>query len=231
MLIGGLLKFTLIDYPGKVAAVVFTQGCNYRCPFCHNPQLVLPELFTVPLAVEEVAGFLEKRRGQLQGVVITGGEPTLQEGLKDFIVRVKAMGYLVKLDTNGSRPQVLREILDARLVDLVAMDIKASPAGYGKATGGRADLAGVTASIELIKRSGVDYIFRTTALKGFLTPEDVAAIRAFSGAAGKHKLQRGHVSDKVLDQALLDGPCDFTDEEWGRLNKALDANISVDSQS
>ncbi len=231
MLIGGLLKFSLIDYPGKVAAVVFTQGCNYRCPFCHNPELVLPELFTEPLAVDEVLGFLEKRRGQLQGVVITGGEPTLHEGLKAFIRRVKAMGYLVKLDTNGSRPQVLRGILDENLVDLIAMDIKASPAGYARATGGRGVLEDVRASIDLIKRSGIDHIFRTTALKGFLTPEDLAAIVALLGPVRKYKLQRGIVSDKILDRSLLDGPGGFSDEEWGRLQRALDANISVDSQS
>ncbi len=231
MLIGGLLKFSLIDYPGKVAAVVFTQGCNYRCPFCHNPQLVLPELFTEPIAMDEVLGFLEKRRGQLQGVVITGGEPTLHEGLKDFIRRVKAMGYLVKLDTNGSRPEVLRAILDEKMVDLVAMDVKASPAGYAKATGARCDLDSVRASIALIKESGVDHVFRTTAVKGFLMPEDVAAVRILLGRVRRYKLQRGNISGNILDWSLLDGPADLSDEEWARLNKALEANISVDSQS
>src|SRR5512143_2442184 len=107
MRIGGLLKFSLIDYPGKVAAVVFTAGCNYRCPFCHNPELVLPELFNPPLSVDDILSFLEKRQGQLQGVVVTGGEPTIHNDLPEFLSRIKSLGYFVKLDTNGSRPDVL----------------------------------------------------------------------------------------------------------------------------
>jgi pyruvate formate lyase activating enzyme len=220
MLIGGLLKFSLIDYPGKVAAVIFTQGCNYRCPFCHNPELVLPELFTPAMNVDEVMAFLEQRRGQLQGVVITGGEPTLHPDLKEFIRAIKAKGFLVKLDTNGSRIDVLRDILSEKLVDLVAMDIKSSLEGYCKASGVAADLESVKASIALIKASGVDYIFRTTALKGFVSADDVRSIGALLDKPLCYKLQRGNLQGKILDRGLLDGPHDFTDKEWDVMKQA-----------
>ncbi len=220
MRIGGLLKFSLIDYPGKVAAVVFTQGCNYRCPFCHNPELVLPESFKEPVDTGAVVTFLEKRRGQLQGVVITGGEPTLQPGLLPFMRRVKDMGFLLKLDTNGSNPQVLAAILQAGLADYLAMDIKSSPAGYARAAGVPVDMDAVAHAVALIKASGVPYMFRTTAVKGFVAADDVAAIRGFLGAVGFYKLQRGNLKAGVLDPALLDGPSDFSEDEWRLLEAA-----------
>jgi pyruvate formate lyase activating enzyme len=163
MRIGGLLKFSLIDYPGKVAAVVFTAGCNYRCPFCHNPELVLPELFNTPISTDDILAFLEKRIGQLQGVVVTGGEPTIHDDLPDFLFRIKSLGYCVKLDTNGSRPDVLSVVIDRKLVDFIAMDIKSSPESYCKATGVAVDISIVKASIDLIRESGLRRSFlRTT---------------------------------------------------------------------
>ncbi len=219
MLIGGLLKFSLIDYPGKVAAVIFTQGCNYRCPFCHNPALVLPELFTPSIHVDEVMAFLQQRRGQLQGVVITGGEPTLQPDLRTFIRAIKDMGFLVKLDTNGSRVDVLKDILSEKLVDFVAMDIKSSFEKYGKAAGLSVDLASVKASIALIKASGVDYVFRTTAVKGFVAPDDLKAIGVLLDKPLRYSLQRGNLKGKVLDSGILDGPHDFLDAEWDALKE------------
>ncbi len=220
MLIGGLLKFSLIDYPGKVAAVIFTQGCNYRCPFCHNPELVLPELFTPPIDTGEVMAFLEKRRGQLQGVVITGGEPALQPDLKDVIRRIKDMGFLVKLDTNGSRPDVLREILAQGLVDFVAMDIKAPLADYNRTTGVAADTGCVQDSIALIRSSKVAHLFRTTAVKGFLGAQDMPAVKALLGSWERYKLQRGNVEGKVLDPSLRDRAGEFTNDEWQKLQEA-----------
>jgi pyruvate formate lyase activating enzyme len=225
MLIGGLLKFSLIDYPGKVAAVIFTQGCNYRCPFCHNPELVLPERFNPSRDVEEVFTFLEKRRGQIQGIVITGGEPTIHHDLKDFLRRIKPMGFLIKLDTNGSNPKVLEEIIKEGLVDLFAMDIKSSLQGYARATGVAADLEAVQASIRLIKASGVKYIFRTTAVKGFVAPEDVGSIMELIGNGGVYKLQRGNLNGALLDQRLMDGPSDFPEEEWRRMEDACAQHI------
>ncbi|MBR2392852.1 MAG: anaerobic ribonucleoside-triphosphate reductase activating protein, partial [Elusimicrobiaceae bacterium] len=130
-----MIKFTLIDYPGHVAAVVFTQGCNFRCRYCHNPELVYPHLLQESMPKEDVMSFLRRRQGTLEGVVITGGEPTLQAGLIDFMAEVKALGYLIKLDTNGTKPEVLQEALERQLVDFVAMDLKAPLDKYSQITG------------------------------------------------------------------------------------------------
>jgi pyruvate formate lyase activating enzyme len=218
MRLGGLLKFSLIDYPGKVAAVVFTQGCNYRCPFCHNPELVLPELFQEPILVDGVMEFLAKRRGQLQGVVITGGEPTLHNDLPEFLQKIKALGFFVKLDTNGSRPDVLRDLIDRRLVDYIAMDIKASPENYCKATGVPVDISIVRMSVELIKSSGVDHEFRTTAFKAVLSEADMASIALLVGPGETYTVRKGSLKDKVLDYNFFADRPDYTDEEWGRIN-------------
>jgi pyruvate formate lyase activating enzyme len=219
MRLGGLLKFSLIDYPGKVAAVVFTQGCNYRCPFCHNPELVLPDLFSEPLLVEEVLSFLEKRRGQLQGLAITGGEPTLHHDLPDFIRAVKAKGFLVKLDTNGSNPEMLRLLIEEKLVDHIAMDIKSSLASYDHATGIKADTEALKASIELIKASGIDHEFRTTALKSIVSDADMVAISSLIGPGEVYNLRRGNLKGKILDYAAFADKADYTDEEWARMKK------------
>jgi pyruvate formate lyase activating enzyme len=221
MLIGGLLKFSLIDYPGKVAAVIFTQGCNYRCPFCHNSELVLPERFNPQINVDDVMSFLTQRKGQLQGIVITGGEPTLHPDLKSFIRRIKDLGFLVKLDTNGSRPEVLREIFEEKCVDLVAMDIKSSLSGYCKATGVQADLDAIKSSIALIKSSGIQHIFRTTVLKGIVSDEDIRQIKILLGEGVNYKLQRGNLEGNVLDRSMLDGPGEYSDAEWEKLRSLL----------
>ncbi|MBF0122766.1 MAG: anaerobic ribonucleoside-triphosphate reductase activating protein [Candidatus Omnitrophica bacterium] len=223
MRIGGLLKFSLIDYPGKVAAVVFTQGCNYRCPFCHNPALVLPELFTDPLVEEDVLAFLEKRKDQLQGVVVTGGEPSIHNDLSEFLHKIKTMGYLVKMDTNGSRPDVLQNILDAKLVDFVAMDIKSSLESYCKATGVSPDLDVIKSSIRIIKDSGVEHEFRTTALKSIVSEEDMAAIKELIGPGQNYVVKRGNIKDKILDYNFFADRPDYTDEEWLRVRTMYDS--------
>ncbi|NTV30176.1 MAG: anaerobic ribonucleoside-triphosphate reductase activating protein, partial [Candidatus Omnitrophica bacterium] len=210
MLIGGLLKFSLIDYPGKVAAVVFTQGCNYRCPFCHNPELVLPELFREPLLVADVLEFLAKRQGQLQGVVVTGGEPTIHNDLPDFLQKIRDLGFLVKLDTNGSRPEMLREVLERRLVDYIAMDIKSSPEGYCKAIGVQPDIHSIRNTIQLIKESGVEHEFRTTALKAYLSEADMASIVQMIGQEENYKVRRGNLKGKVLDYNYFADRPDYT---------------------
>lgn len=221
MRIGGLLKFSLIDYPGKVAAVIFTQGCNYRCPFCHNPELVLPERFNPQINIDDVMAFLMQRRGQLQGIVITGGEPTIHSDLKDFIRRIKDLGFLVKLDTNGTNPQMLREILEEKLVDFVAMDIKSSLQGYCKATGVSADLECIKASIALVQSSGIEHLFRTTVLKGIVAEEDVRQISNLLGSVKHYKIQRGNLSGQVLDRDILDRPGEYSDAEWEKLRSLL----------
>lgn len=214
MRIGGLLKFSLIDYPGKVAAVVFTQGCNYRCPFCHNPELVLPELFTEPVPEVDVLDFLEKRKGQIQGVVVTGGEPTIHYDLPEFLRKIKDRGYCVKLDTNGSLPDVLQVIFDERLVDYVAMDIKSSRDNYCKAAGAQIDLRTVTLSIDLIKESGVPHEFRTTAFKNIVSEKDMAGIRDLIGSGQNYTVRRGNLKDKVLNYDFFADVADYTAEEF-----------------
>jgi len=175
MNIQGFQKMTLLDFPGHVACTVFTGGCNLRCPFCHNAGLV-----RTPLAganqTAAVLDFLSRRQGVLEGVCVTGGEPLLQPDLTEFLRQVKDMGYGVKLDTNGSLPRRLAAVLDTGLVDYVAMDIKSSPEGYSLAVGGEVDMDAIRDSVRLLKDSGVDHEFRTTAVKGIHTPADFEAI-------------------------------------------------------
>ncbi len=161
-MISGLQKMTLLDFPGKVACTVFLQGCNYRCPFCHNSELLggAQEEF---MSEEEFFAFLEKRKGLLDGVAVSGGEPTLYKGLPAFLARIKAMGFAVKLDTNGSRPQVLKELVDKGLLDYVAMDVKNGPQHYGQTVGlEKFDLAATEESLRYLMEDKVDYELRTT---------------------------------------------------------------------
>jgi pyruvate formate lyase activating enzyme len=176
MKIGGFVKSSLINYPGKVAAVIFTQGCNFRCPYCHNPKLVYPELFTDPIPWEEVFDFLKKRRDLLEGVVFCGGEPTLQEDLLESALKLRSLGYAVKLDTNGSNPDVLARVLP--YLDYIAMDIKA-PFGdaYRRACGTPVDDYEIRRSMLLIRASGLPYEFRTTVHPQFMPIEEQGRIR------------------------------------------------------
>jgi pyruvate formate lyase activating enzyme len=206
MKIGGLLKFSLIDYPGKRAAVVFTQGCNFRCPYCHNPELVRPELFRVPLPEEELFGFLDRRRGALEGVVITGGEPTLQLDLAFFIERIKGLGFLVKLDTNGTRPDVLRDLLDRDLVDYVAMDLKTSPGRYDEAAGVKVRIDDIRRSIALLKEGRTRYEFRATACRPVCGADDIKEIQRLAGGASRCRLQPFVPGDHLLDPAICAFP-------------------------
>ncbi|MCG2808819.1 MAG: anaerobic ribonucleoside-triphosphate reductase activating protein [Candidatus Portnoybacteria bacterium] len=178
MLIGGLQKMTLIDYPGKVAATVFTIGCNFNCSFCHNPELVDKEkIKKQPMIKEKVFfEFLESRKNLLEGICITGGEPTIQNDLADFARKIKEMGFLVKLDTNGSRPKVLARLLKNNLLDFVAMDIKSSSEKYCQVAGKFIKQKDILESVDLIKNSGKEYEFRTTALPGLIDKEDIRKI-------------------------------------------------------
>ena len=176
MKIGGLIKFTLIDFPGRPAAVVFTQGCNFRCRYCHNPELVYPHLFAEPVAMEEIYSFLKRRQCTLEGVVVSGGEPTLHEDLPAFMADLKAMGYATKLDTNGTRPDMLRELLDKKLLDYIAMDIKAPLEKYSLITGVDFNPEVLKQSMDLIRQSGLEYEFRTTYDKEVLTDADISTI-------------------------------------------------------
>jgi len=190
---------TLVDFPGKVAATVFTQGCNFRCGFCHNPELVCRQLFQTPVPVQEVLDHLDNRRGKLQGVVITGGEPTLQKGLLDFIVRVKDMDFAVKLDTNGSHPEILSSLIKRHLIDYIAMDVKSSWAKYSRAAGVACDTQKIRESIDLIMASGLPYQLRTTLVKEFCSSDDLHDIQCSIRDADHYVLQPFVPSSKMVD--------------------------------
>jgi len=176
MQIAGLQKLTLLDYPGRIACTVFLSGCNLRCPFCHNASLVLPGRSTPLMTQEALLTFLSSRQNKLTGVCITGGEPTLCPELPQLLSQVRALGFSVKLDTNGTNPDALQSMLQAGLVDYVAMDIKNSPAKYAMTCGDRDVLSQVKKSVALLQNNPVEHEFRTTVLHPYHTPEDMAAI-------------------------------------------------------
>ncbi|MDR3307127.1 MAG: anaerobic ribonucleoside-triphosphate reductase activating protein [Endomicrobium sp.] len=186
MQIGGLQKLSLIDYPGVPAAVVFTQGCNMACPYCHNPQLVYPHLFETSISDEEVFSFLKKRQKLFKGVVITGGEPTLQKDLAEFIVEIKKLNFFVKLDTNGANPKVLKDLIDKNLLDFIAMDIKSPADKYNLFFKGDLDM--IKQSLKIIQSSGVAHLFRTTYDADILNDIDLSVIKKAT-AASTHIVQ------------------------------------------
>ncbi len=204
MRLGGFQKLTLIDYPGKIATTVFTVGCSFRCGFCHNPELVLPEQFPVlNNMVEEFFHHLSRRKGKLEGVCITGGEPTIQPDIVEFIKRIRKMGFLVKLDSNGSQPDVLEKIIKEKLVDFIAMDIKSSQAGYSRAIGLDFDIKKIKKSVKLIMESGIDYEFRTTVVPGIHSENDFEKIGKWIKGAKSYYLQE-YRPQHILDQKLKD---------------------------
>jgi len=210
MLIGGFEKLTLVDYPGKVAATIFTVGCNFRCPFCHNPELVLPELIQEQPKIleQDILEFLQKKQGLIQGICITGGEPTLQSDLKDFILKIKNLGYAVKLDTNGSNPQVLQELINEKLVDYVAMDIKTSLEKYDLCTLGQVPQENIMASIQLLKQSNIDYEFRTTMAPGIVEEKDILKIVELIKGSPRYFLQRFKPSKSIDNKFTSVKPID-----------------------
>lgn len=176
MLIGGIQELSLIDYPKKLSAIIFTQGCPFRCHFCHNPSLVLKEKFSSSIKEEDIFSFLKKRQNKLDAVVITGGEPTIQKDLKEFIKKVKNLGYLIKLDTSGINPHVLKELLDENLLDYVAMDIKTSLNNYSQVIAIKINIENIKKSINILLSSSIPYEFRTTLVPFLHKTEDVKDI-------------------------------------------------------
>lgn len=203
MNIAGVQKHSLIDYPGKVACVVFFAGCNFRCPYCHNADLARG-MAVDPMDMDAFREFLEKRRGFLDGVVISGGEPTLQEGLSAFCRKIREMGFLVKLDTNGSRPDVVANLIADGVLDFVAMDVKTDPERYvsmGLFPDG--DATSIFESIERIKGSGIAYEFRTTCVSPFVTEETFPTMLKCIAGARRYVLQP-FVARNVLDPEWID---------------------------
>ena len=199
MRIHGLNKTTLLDYPEHVAATVFTGGCNFCCPFCHNGDLVLRTDTQPLISEEEILAFLNKRKGIITGVCITGGEPTLQQDLADFIRKIKEIGLLVKLDTNGYRPEVLKALLEADLLNYVAMDIKNSRENYAKTVGvKKLDIGRIEESVALLMGSGIPYEFRTTVVRELHTKADMEAIGQWIAGADAYFLQSFRDSEQVI---------------------------------
>lgn len=203
MELAGLTKLTLLDFPGKVACTVFTAGCNFRCPFCHNSSLVLPDRWP-NFPEEEVLQFLKKRAGILDGVAVSGGEPLLHPDLGDFLKKVRDLGYLVKLDTNGSFPERLQTLVEAGVVSKVAMDIKHRPEKYASAVGIPGfDLGPVRESAAWLLEEPVDYEFRTTVVKGLHEPGDLAAAAQWISGAKAYFLQQYKNSGEILREEGL----------------------------
>jgi pyruvate formate lyase activating enzyme len=199
----GLQKLSMVDFPGKLAATVFTGGCNLRCPFCHNALLVTRLQESPVLDTDDVLAFLASRRGFLDGVVLSGGEPLMQPDSVDFLTQVRELGFLIKVDTNGRYPHVLREILDKQLADYVAMDIKNSPDKYAQTVGiPNFPLDNVNRSIALLQSSGIDYEFRTTVVREFHTADDIAAIAQWISGAPHYYLQNFEDSGNLISQGL-----------------------------
>lgn len=220
--LAGLQKTTFIDYPEKIACIVFTQGCNFRCGYCHNPELF--ENKEPVLSVPAFFEFLNKRKGKLDGVVITGGEPTLHgKDLIEFIKEVKSLGFLVKLDTNGTHPDVLQELLNENLLDYIAMDIKAPLAKYKTIAQTDIDTKIIKKSIDMIMNSGVDYEFRTTIVKSQLSVEDLRQIGELIQGAKRYYMQK-FLATKILDETLMSEES-YTDEEFKNLRTILEEYV------
>jgi pyruvate formate lyase activating enzyme len=223
MKIGGLQKLTLVDYPGKVAATVFLIGCNFKCGFCHNPDLVNWTGEQKEISEKDFFEFLKEKEGLIEGVCITGGEPTIYPDLNDFIKRIKDMGFLVKLDTNGSNPDVVSKLIEKKLVDFIAMDIKTSLEKYGQATNSKIDAKNIKKSVELIKNSGIDYEFRTTVVPGLVEKEDIEKIGKWLRGAKKIALQQFQ-NKRVLDKNFREIQ-PYSDEALNEFKEVLGKNI------
>lgn len=206
MIIGGIQKNSLIDYPSKISCVLFTSGCNFRCPYCHNPDLVRPPFQSTPM--ETIFAFLERRKSLLDGVVITGGEPTLHDDLSEFCSRIKSLGYCVKLDTNGSRPSVIRALIKKKQIDYIAMDVKTLPDHYVPHIVQTIDPQAITESISLILNSGLAHEFRTTCVQPFVNGPVIEKISHILRGANLLAFQQAKISDKVLN------PVFFREKDW-----------------
>ena len=203
MIINGFQKLTLLDYPSKVACTIFTAGCNMRCPFCHNASLVTHIDTENTFTTEEVLDYLKKRQGILEGVCITGGEPLLQPDIKEFVAEIKKLGYSVKLDTNGTFPEKLKELVNEGLVDYVAMDIKNSKAKYKETAGiNNLDLSKIEESVDFLINSNIDFEFRTTIVNEFHTVEDIQDIVVWIRGAHKYFLQNFVDSGDLIEAGL-----------------------------
>ena len=223
-IIGGIQKTSLLDFPHKIAAIVFTQGCNFKCGYCHNSELIDFKQQS-NFSESDFLDFLKKRKGKLDGVVITGGEPTLQNGLFDFVSKVKDLGFCVKLDTNGSNPSALEKLFSAGLLDYIAMDIKAPFEKYPLIAGCKINIENIKQSIDLIMTSKIDYEFRTTVIKSQLSFEDFEKIGKQIEGAKRYYLQK-FVPSKIYDKTLLNETT-YTDDEFKQICNNLKKYVEI----
>lgn len=217
MKLGGLQKCSLIDYPGQVTAIVFTVGCNFHCPYCHNPELV--EETADELSVSDCFTFLEQRQGKLDAVTVTGGEPTVHDDLLDFLAAIKQLGFKVKLDTNGTRPEFVAAAQERQLVDYFAVDAKAPLARYAGTVSRPIDVASIRESRRLLMEGRVPYEFRTTVVKSLLSPDDIESIAREIEGATHYYLQK-FIPTKLLNPAFL-RKTTYSDEEFVELQQRV----------
>ena len=220
MKISGFDKLTLLNYPDKVACTIFTSGCNLRCPFCHNSGLVTNNYDEI--SFDTIYEYLKKRIGILDGVCITGGEPLIHADIKDYIKKIKDLGYLVKIDTNGCNPKLLKEIIDLKLVDYIAMDIKNIYSKYDITSGVKVNIDNIKKSISIIENSGIDYEFRTTIVKEFHSTEDIDEILSYISSNSNYYIQNFKNSNDVFNRDLSS----FSENELVEMkNKINNKNI------
>jgi len=224
MKIGGLQKTSLIEFPGKICAIIFTQGCNFRCPYCHNPELVEPEKFSNLISEEEIFSFLKKRKKYLNAVSITGGEPCLQKDIFEFMDKIKNMGFLIKLETNGSFPEVIKTSIKKSFVDYLSMDIKGPFEKYDKIVRVKIDISKIKESINLIMNSGLNYEFKTTVVKSLITKKDFESIGNSIKGAKLYFLQK-FVSIKLLDPDFSKEET-YSDEEFEEIKNLMKNYVS-----
>lgn len=201
MKIGGFQKTSLLDYPEEISCILWTVGCNFCCPFCYNKDLVENKIKIIP--EKEIMVFLKKRKNMIGGVVISGGEPFLQKDLTDFISKIKKLGYLVKIDTNGAYPKKLKELIDKKLVDYIAMDVKAPKKKYNKLSGVKTDIKKIEKSIKIIQDSGVDYEFKTTFVPELLSKKDILDIAKWLKGSKRYYLQQFKNDTDLLSPGLV----------------------------
>jgi pyruvate formate lyase activating enzyme len=210
MKIGGIQKTSLLDYPDTISAIIWAIGCNFRCPFCYNKDLVFGKVATI--SEEEVLSFLEKRKGMLEGLVISGGEPLMQDDILSFTEKVKKMGYLLKIDTNGMYPEMLKKLIDRKLVDYIAMDVKAPKNKYESLSGVKTDIKKIEKSIEIIRNSSVNYEFKTTFAPDLLTREDIIEIAKWLKGSKRFYLQQFNNEANLISSRLQNSKPYLKDE-------------------
>jgi len=202
MKIGGIQKTSLLDYPDSISAIIWTVGCNFRCPFCYNKDIVFGNVQLIP--EKEIFSFLEKRKGMLEGLVITGGEPLLQKDITNFCEKVKKLSYLIKIDTNGTFPEKLRELIDKKLIDYVAMDVKAPKKKYDKLANAKVNTKKIEESIKILKDSKIDYEFRTTFIPELLTKNDIIEIAEWLKGSKRFYLQQFKQNTELVSVRFQD---------------------------